>query len=362
VSADLREHTRALFMEPVLAAHDKAGFEVYCYSGARRPDETTARIRAAADAWRETSGQSDAELAETIRADRIDILVELTGHMGNNRLLVFARKPAPVQVAYPGYPNTTGLKTIDYCIADVDRDPPGVTETLYTEQLVRLPATSQCYRPSADAPAVGPAPALMRGHVTFCCFNKLVKVSPGMMQAWAAILVAVPRSRLMALAAGAGREDEAVREAFVRQGVPADRLDLVRPLKRMDYLWRYNQADIGLDTFPYNGHTTTLDGLWMGVPTVTLSGGTHVSREGAAMLSLLGLPQLIARSPREYIHAAVKLAMDLPRLQLIRGRLREKMRASPLTDAVRLTRELESAYRRMWAAWCSGADRHDDRR
>jgi protein O-GlcNAc transferase len=194
------------------------------------------------------------------------------------------------------------MKTaIDYCITDADRDPcgvgdlvgsaprtvpcdagesvhsadptgsvpghqvpPGMTDKLYSEQLVRLPVTSQCYRPSADAPPVGPAPALMRGHATFCCFNKLVKVSPGMIQAWAAILAAVPRSRLMVLAAGAGREDDAVRAAFVRQGVPADRLDLVRPLKRVDYLWRYNQADIGLDTFPYNGHTTTLDGLWMG--------------------------------------------------------------------------------------------------
>jgi protein O-GlcNAc transferase len=288
----------------------------------------------------------------TVRADRIDILVELTGHMGNNRLLVFARKPAPVQVAYPGYPNTTGLTSIDYCISDADRDPPGVADKLYTEQLVRLPVTSQCYRPSPDAPAVGPAPALLRGHVTFCCFNKLVKVSPCMMQAWSAILAAVPRSRLMVLAASAGREDDAVRAAFIHQGVPAERLDLVPPLRRIDYLWRYNHADIGLDTFPYNGDTTTLDGLWMGVPTVTLRGGTHVSREGAAKLSLLGLGELIARSPREYVDVAVKLARDLPRLQSVRHGLRKRMAESPLTDAVRLVRELESAYRRMWLAWC----------
>jgi predicted O-linked N-acetylglucosamine transferase (SPINDLY family) len=194
VSADFRRHTRAMFMEPVLAAHDREAFEVYCYSDVARPDETTARLRGYGHAWRDTAGLSDGQLADLVRQDRIDVLVELTGHMGGNRLLAFARKPAPVQVAYPGYPNTTGLKTVDYLICDEDRDPPGA-ERYFTEELVRLAVTSQCYRPPDDAPPVGPLPARSAGHVTFGCLNKLVKVTPAMMRAWAQVLRAVPGSR-----------------------------------------------------------------------------------------------------------------------------------------------------------------------
>jgi predicted O-linked N-acetylglucosamine transferase (SPINDLY family) len=343
VSADFRRHTRSLFVEPILEHHDRRGFEVYCYSDVVQPDETTARMCGLADVWRETARLSARALADAIRQDEIDILVDLTGHMSGNRLPTFALKPAPVQVAYPGYPNTTGLATIDYLITDADRDPPGA-ETLYTEQLVRLPGTSMCYRPPDDAPPVGPPPFRSAGHVTFGCLGKLVKVTRQIAEAWAKILAAVPRSRLLVVAV----EDVSARRLLRDYRIDPDRVDVSPRLSRGEYMALYNQVDVVLDTFPYNGHTTSCDALWMGAPVVTLAGRTRVCRTGLNLLNVVGLPGLITSSPDAYVEAAVHLASDGHRLSELRGRLRGQMRQSPLCDGPGQTRKLEECFRWMW--------------
>lgn len=352
VSADFRRHTDALFIEPVLEHHDHERFEVFCYSDVARPDETTARIRKLADVWRVIAGAPDARVAELIRRDRIDVLVELAGHMGGNRMPLFARKPAPVQVAYPGYPNTTGLGTIDYLITDADRDPPGA-EALYTEALVRLPVSGQCYRPPDDAPPVGPLPMETAGHVTFGCLNKLEKVTPRMLGLWGRVLEALPAARLLVLAA----DEAAARRLFADHGIAGERLEVTGRLPRGQYMSLYNRIDVALDTFPYNGHTTTLDALWMGVPTVTLAGETHLSREGLAALRLVGLEAFVARTPDDYVETAVRIASDRAALAELRRCLRGRMSASPLCDSPALTRRLEGAYRRAWEQWCASKSR-----
>jgi predicted O-linked N-acetylglucosamine transferase (SPINDLY family) len=359
VSADFREHTRARFVAPLLSHHDRRQFEVFCYSSVVRPDAVTASSRAAADCWREVRGMDDAALAELVRRDRIDVLVELTGHMGGNLLKLFARKPAPVQVAYPGYPATTALATIDALITDADRDPFDCAQdrragakSLYTEPLVRLAVTSQCYRPPVDVPEVGDLPALRHGHVTFGVTNKLAKVTGATARCWSRIVAAVPGSRLLVITPGNPADQETVRSFFVGHGVPPERLDLVGRRQGRSYWELYGRIDIGLDTFPYNGHTTTLDGLWMGVPTVTLAGGAHVSREGLAVCRLMNLEDLVAWDEEHYKAITVRLVRHLPRLASLRYELRGRMAASPLRDEAGVTRRVESAYRRLWERWC----------
>jgi predicted O-linked N-acetylglucosamine transferase (SPINDLY family) len=350
VSADFRDHTRARFMEGVLANHDPAAVEVFCYSDVARPDATTARFKTLAHAWRDTGRLTHAALADLVRADRIDVLVELTGHMGGNRLMAFARRPAPVQVAYPGYPATTGMRAIDYCLSDAGRDPPGA-ERFYAEQLVRLDVASQCYRPTDEDLPVAPAPAVAAGHVTFASLNKPIKANPTVIEAWAGILRAMPGSRLMLLCPDAARPY--FTENFARFGVPADRLELVPPRPRREYLRLHARIDVNLDPWPYNGHTTLLDGLWMGVPAVALEGGSHVSREGAAALRLVGLHDLVASGVDDYLAKATTLAAEPARLAALRAGLRDRIRASPLADGGGLVRRIETAYREMWRAWCA---------
>lgn len=350
VSADFRRHTRSLFMEPVLKNHDHGQFQIYCYSDVAVPDETTIRIGRTADVWCETAGLPDSALAELIRRDRIDILVDLTGQMACNRLLVFARKPAPVQVAYPGYPNTTGLATIDYLITDADRDPLGV-EGRYTETLIRLHPSSQCYRPFDDAPSVCALPFHTAERFTFGCLNKLAKVTPMMIEAWSRILTAVPNCRLLVLAA----EEPAARQLFAAHGIAGAQLEVTGRLPHGRYMALYNRIDLALDTFPYNGHTTTLDALWMGVPSVTLAGETHVSREGLAVLKLVDLEDLVAHTFDAYVDTAVRIASDLGRLADLRASLRGRMMVSSLCDGPGQTRRVEQAYRWAWEQWCTSA-------
>jgi predicted O-linked N-acetylglucosamine transferase (SPINDLY family) len=349
VSADFREHPVAYFLEPILAAHDHQRFEIVCYAAVAQPDAATERLQEYADHWRRLLRLSDGEAADLIRQDSIDILVDLSGHTGGNRLLVFARKPAPVQVSYLGYLGTTGLPAMDYYITDAHADPPGQTEAYYQEQLIRLPECGFCYQPG-PAPDVRPEPpSLKSGRVTFGCLNTLAKVSDEVLALWARVLAALPGSRLV-LPTGAGRHaDERVCTTLAQNGIaPEQILLLERAASRFDYLQRYDEIDIGLDPFPYNGVTTTCDALWMGVPVLTLAGRTCASRQGVRFLRTVGLDELIVDRPAEYVRLATELSGDAPRLATLRRGLRDHMRDSPLMDATRFTRHLEAAYAGMW--------------
>jgi protein O-GlcNAc transferase len=352
VSADFREHTRARFLDPLLAHHCHDEFEIFSYSDVTTPDATTERIRRYFDHWRPTASLADPALSEIIRRHEIDILVDLTGHMGRNRLGLFALRPAPIQVSYPGYPNTTGLRGMSYSITDFDRDPEGI-DTLYTERLIRLPVSSQCYWPGDDVPDVGQLPCETRGQITFASLNKPIKINAKVLEVWAQILRDVPDSRLVLLAVEEARPT--LRAAFTAQGVNGERVCFVPRQPRSDYLRFHDEIDVNLDPWPYNGHTTVLDGLYMGVPAVCLEGAAHVSREGSIALKLVGLAELVAASLDDYVSCATKLAQDRDRLRRIRAELRNRMRRSPLMDAESLARRMENAYRQMWRHWCQAA-------
>lgn len=356
VSGDFREHPVPRFFGPLLAAHDRSRVTAVCYCDVKKPDRVTERLRALADEWRDVVDLDDAHAADLVRRDRIDILVDLAGHLDNRRLGVFARKPARVQVTYLGYPDTTGLSTIDYRITDRYHDPPGLTERLHTESLVRLPGCCWVYDPdpgpeephAAAAPTTAETPAAPSARqqegVTFGVFNRLLKATPRMTRLWSEIVAAVPGSRLLVHAA----DEECAREFFRRQGF-GEALEVFGSVPtRAGYLQSLAQADINLDTFPYNGQTTTCDAMWMGIPTVTLAGRTHVSRAGVSLLTAVGLPELVADSPPAYVRVATELASDRPRLAQLREGLRDRLRRSPLADAPRVARALEGAYESMW--------------
>lgn len=355
VSADLRRHPVAYFIEPLFLHHDKSQFEIFCYYSHSQHDHVTARLKEYADHWISCVGMSDGQLAERVRADEIDILVDLAGHSAGNRLLAFACKPAPVQITYLGYPGTTGLSAIDYRISDPYIDPPGKTERFYTEQLWRLPDIVSCYRADDDGPeAIDHPPMEDNGYVTLGCFNNFTKVTDRVIALWARILDGLPASRLMLEIHGldaAGFRSE-VENRFARLGVPLDRLILITRKKENQYVL-YNRIDIALDPFPYNGGTTSFDTLWMGVPFVTLAGTHCVSRLGVSTLSNAGLPELIAPTEEAYVDIAVSLASDPDRLKKMRAGLRERIRKSPLMDAMRFTANMEQAYRAMWQRYCA---------
>lgn len=357
VSSDFRTHSVAFFFGPILEAHHRPAFQCFCYSGVARPDAVTERLRALADVWREVRHLSHAELAELVRQDRIDILVDLGGHTIDNRLPAFALQPAPIQAGYLGYPNTTGLRQMDYRITDAWADPAGVSESLYTEELIRLPSGFLCYRPFADAPPVADLPALRSGIFTFGSFNHLAKVTPELVAAWSEILRAAPDSRLLLKAQGL--QDEAARQRlldlFWARAIPPERLALIPPAASLlAHLESYHQVDLALDTFPYNGTTTTCEALWMGAPVVTLAGSAHAGRVGVSLLERVGMPELIAESVEAYIDLAVRLSRDRQRLEAWRAGFRARVGRSPLVDAGRFIAELEDAYRAMWRRWCAG--------
>lgn len=355
VSAHFRGHAVNSFVEPILAAHDPATFEVFCYSNLApwRADETTARLRSYAVDWREIAHLDDEQASEMVRADRIDILVDLAGHIDGNRLLLFARKPAPVQVTYIGYQNTTGMAAMDYRLTDEWSDPPDVTDRFYAAQLVRLPHAFFCFRPPDDAPPTTPLPALSAGHLTFGSFNNFAKVTPSVLETWARLLAAVPDSRLLLLAPRSESLRARVQEAFGRQGVDVGRVELVPRRPHAEYLRLIERADVALDAFPFNGHTTTCDALWMGVPVVMLAGDSYASRFGGSALVNLGLTDFIAGSVEQYLEIAANLATDVEKLARLRAELRSRMAGSVLVDGQGFTRRLESAYRQMWHSWCS---------
>ena len=356
VSPDFNDHAVGKFIEPVLAAHDTNKFEVFCYYNKPRVDEATKRMQSVVANWRMTADMSDDELARMIQADAIDILVDLSGHTGLNRLLVFARKPSPIQVTWIGYPNTTGLSTMDYRITDAFADPIGATEALHTEKLVRMPECFSCFKPPSNAPHVSALPAVARGTITFGSFNNFAKITPEVMRVWIAILARVPSSRLVLKnwCLDNDRMKTFMLEAFARCGATIGQVELWNPnTSNVDHLNCYNSIDIGLDPFPYNGTTTTCDALWMGVPVITLAGVSHVGRVGVSQMSNLGLQELIARDTDHYVDIAVALATDVPRLAALRGGMRVRVSASPLIDAPRLTKNLEAAYDNMWSVYLS---------
>jgi predicted O-linked N-acetylglucosamine transferase (SPINDLY family) len=353
VSPDFYDQAETFFTAPLLAAHDHAQFEIHCYASVARPDAFTDRLRGCADVWHDVLGDTDAELADRIRADGIDVLVDLTMHMGYNRLPVFARKPAPVQVAWLAYPGGTGLAAMDYRITDAFMDPPDRDDAMYVEKSVRLPGCWVCYDPLQEPLPVGPPPALAAGHITFGSLNNFCKVNPAVLTLWAQVFRAVPDSRLRLLAPE-GSARQRPRELLAALGIAPERLEFVGTCPRDEYLRSYGGIDIALDPFPYNGITTTCDALWMGVPVVTFAGETAASRAGLGLLSTVGLPELAGRDAEEFVQIAVALACDLPRLAALRAGLREKMERSPLMDAPGFARNLEAAYREMWRAWCAG--------
>lgn len=354
VSPDFRRHSCAYFIEPLLAAHDRRVVEVVCYAQVKTPDAVTARLRALADRWNDIGQRSDAQLAADIRRDEIDILVDLAGHTADNRMLLFARKPAPVQVSWLGYPGTTGLRAIDYRLSDAVADPPGA-ETPSCEAPIRLASGMHCYLPPDDAPPVAPLPALREGRVTFGCFNNLSKVNDRVIAVWAALLAAVPGARL-ALKDSRLRDrsnGQATVARFVAHGIDAERIVLLPPLRTTaEFLGLYGGVDVALDSFPYNGVTTTCESLWMGAPVVTMIDDRFAARMGASLLTQIGREAWIAENATDYVQIAVELARDLDRLAAERAALRPRMAASRLCDAAGFARAVESGYRAMWDSWC----------
>jgi len=350
VSPDFCEHCQSLFTEPLLSNHDRSQFEVFCYSDVIFPDLVTRRLSGYADQWRPIAGMGDQQVADLIRQDRIDVLVDLTLHMANNRMMVFARKPAPVQVTWLGYPGTTGLRTMDYRLSDPHLDPAGLDDAFYFEKTIRLPQTFWCYDPHSELP-VSDLPAKSNGHITFGCLNNFAKVNDGTLDIWSRILSAVPGSKLLLLAP-TGSARERVLARLEQNGIAVDRIEFVDRQPRSAYLGAYNRIDIGLETFPCNGHTTSIDAAWMGVSVPTMPGATAISRGGTSILSNLGLQDLIARSADEYVRIVSELAMDIPRLANLRATLRPRLAASPLMNGPQFTREIEKTFRDMWKTYC----------
>lgn len=352
VSPDFREHPIGRFLLSLLPEHDADRFAIFCYADVQRPDPFTERLRRHGGQWRNILGMSDDRLAQLVRDDQIDVLVDLTMHMCGSRLLMFARKPAPVQVAYLAYCSTTGLDAMDYRLTDPYLDPSGTDESFYRERTIRLARTYWCYPVVENLPEVSPLPALSSGEVTFGCLNNFCKISPGALDLWIELLRSMPKARLV-LHAYPGAHRQRVADHLNRQGIDPQRLSFADRAALPGYMSQYNRIDIGLDPFPFNGGTTTCDALWMGVPVVTLAGPLAVGRGGVSVLSNAGLPQLIAQTPQEYIQIATDLASDFPRLAEMRQTLRPRMLASPLMDSRQFARDIEAAYRHMWQNWCA---------
>jgi predicted O-linked N-acetylglucosamine transferase (SPINDLY family) len=352
ISPDLKRHSVTYFFEPILAHHDRDRFETFCYRTMSAEDEVTRRLKSCAMHWRTCAGLDDASLIAAIRNDRIDILIELSGITTGNRLAALSHRAAPMQATYIGCPSSTGVAAIDVRIVDEITDPPGA-ETHASESLLRLPGCFLCYRPPEEAPDTVPPPctASIGGPITFGSFNSLAKLSPTTARLWAEVLRAVPGSSL--LLKGKALGDPAARAVVAQSlgnaGISPDRLHLLADIPDLrEHLAAYSRIDIALDPTPYNGTTTTCEALWMGVPVVTLRGRLHAGRVGASLLSAAGFPEWIANSPERYVRIATALAQDRSRLASLRGRQRERVRASRLCDAITHTRALEAALRAAW--------------
>ncbi|MBE6073007.1 MAG: hypothetical protein E7202_00440 [Selenomonas ruminantium] len=343
LSADLREHAVAQFVRPLFCQYDRNRFRVCGYSLVRQPDNVTAVLQQGCDTWRDVSDCSWVEMAQQIRADEIDILIDLAGHSAENALPVFAYRPALVQISGIGYFNSTGMQEMQGFLSDRYCSPEEHSP-YFTEKLLRLPQSHFCYQPFSAFPSVGQAPCLAKGYVTFGCFNNFAKVNDGMLLVWKEILQRVPDSRLLLKHSLLGIEEgiSYTRQRFERLGMPMERIEF-RGLSK-DYLEQYNDMDIALDTSPYPGGLTTCEALYMGVPVVTLKGNRHGARFGYSFLANLGLQELVAEDAEGYVDIAVKIAGDLELLSLLRANLRRMMQASPLMDGAAYMREMEDLY------------------
>jgi predicted O-linked N-acetylglucosamine transferase (SPINDLY family) len=353
VSGDFRLHAMAFFLEPLLAARDRAAFEVYCYQTLPEADERTERFRASADHWREVSGLADEALAARIRADEIDVLVDLAGLTTGNRVRVLARRPAPVQVSYLGYLATTGVPAIDYRITDAFADPPAVSDAWYSEQLVRLPQSFWCFAPPDRMPEPLARVKADAAPIVFGSFNRLTKVQPELLRLWGRLLMQVPEAELWVLDVPSDDAHERVVAEITAAGVAPTRIKTWGRLPPEAYWYRIRRADVALDTFPYNGGATTCECLWLGVPVVTKAGAMGFARSGASILGNIGLSELVADSEDDYVEIAARLASDRARLRALQGGLRARMLASPLLDAPGFMRDLEQAYRALWRRACA---------
>jgi protein O-GlcNAc transferase len=349
LSADFRSHVTAFFIEPFLRYHDRSRFEVFCYFNHGGADRVTKRLRGLVEHWRDVHALDDVACATAIRADGLDLLVELSGHARGNRLAMLAGRVAPVQATYLGYFFTTGVESMDYRITDQYVDPPGETERFHTEKLVRLPESYWCFQPPA-MPDPGPLPALSAGHITFGSLNNFLKVTPETIDLWARLLGQVDRSRLLIAPAPFGTLRERTLARFAAQGISRDRISMFGRLPLEQYAALHRAVDIALDPYPCGGATTTCTTLWMGIPVVSRCGRNPASRASLSMLKQIGRAGWVATDEQGYLSIATGLAADLPRLAMIRESLRANMAASPLTDGPRFTRGLEQSYLGMLAA------------
>ena len=353
VSPNFSRHSVGYFIEPVLRCHDRERYEVFCYYSHPQADDATARMRGLADGWRDIAGVADDAVERAIRDDKIDILFDLAGHTKGNRLGVFSRRAAPVQMTWLGYPDTSGLAGMDCRITDGTADPAPAAEERHTESLLRMADCFLCYQPPPDAPAATPREAA--GAVVFSSFNNIAKLNDETLRLWAQILAAVPASRLALKASTLNYPDTVDRllDSCERAGIDTARVELRGWIAdRQQHLELYNEIDIALDTCPYNGTTTTCEALWMGVPVVTLAGEVHMSRVGATLLRSARLEDLVAHSSAEYVDIAVALAGNVARRHSLRAGLRARLQASPLLDHAGFTRQLEAHCRGAWGAWC----------
>ena len=361
VSPNFGDHVVGRNLLPLFGNHDRRELEIFCYSGAPVAGTLTPEIAARADHWRSLYGLDDAAAAALIQRDRIDILVDLTQHMADNRLTLFARRPAPVQVSFAGYPEGTGLRAIgcrlsDHWLLGEGREPwdaPWRDIPRHGER-VFLIDSFWCYEPVAGSPMVNALPAQRNGYVTFGSLNQSAKVGNGVLRLWARVMKQVAGSRLLLMCPRGSRRAE-VLQIFAENEIAAPRIEFAERQAAVSYLELHHCIDVMLDPFPYGGHSTSLDALWMGVPVVSLAGASAVSRAGLSQLSNLGLPELVADSEDDYLTIAVRLASDLEGLAELRSTLRPRMEASVLMDGVRFARQIEQSYRAMWREWCGGS-------
>ncbi len=355
ISGDFRTHSVTHFFEPILSARDRRSFVYVLYNNCHIADSVTERLRKAADDWHEVWGLSDDALIELIRTDRIDILVDLSGHTVYNRLAVFARRAAPIQISYLGYPASTGLATMDYRITDGVTDPPVPADEWHCERLLRMPDTQWCFRPFGTLDAPGPLPARDAGFVTFGSFNNLTKASDTLLGCWIQILVKLPTSRLRLTRVRSAQRASEILGLFGDHGVSPERIECVSWANDPPYGQQFAGVDIALDNYPYNGVTTTCESLYVGVPVISLHGRSGVSRSGLSILGTLGLGELAASSPEQYVEIAVALGGDLSRLEQLRASLRTRFEQSSLRDEKRFAANFEKLLRTAWEQHFDGS-------
>jgi predicted O-linked N-acetylglucosamine transferase (SPINDLY family) len=354
VSPDFKDHPIGSFLKRVLASHDRERFDVTCFSDVAAPDVFTADLRKHAAHWRATRGLRDDALAERIASEQIDILIDLTGHTPENRLLTFARRPAPVQITWLGYCNTTGMDAMDWIVGDDITDPPDATQP-YAERVLRLPTGFSCYEPRFDAPQPNELPAKSSDSIVLGAFHKLIKLNDATLDLWANVLRSLPQAHLLFWRdMMRGRAADRVRAAMEKRGIAPDRYTLRgQNIAEGSHLLMYHSIDISLDALPWSGHTTACESIWMGVPFVTLRGNTHASRMAASALVHAGAGEFVADSSQQYVEIVNRLADDRARLANLRAALRPQMQNSRLLDGAAFTAAWESALSNAWMQWCS---------